>query len=48
MVLPAVLGMWMGGRIFDRIDQVMFRRATLVILLMAGLNLVRRAVMLLI
>jgi hypothetical protein len=27
---------------------VMFRRATLVILLMAGLNLVRRAVMLLI
>lgn len=48
MVLPAVLGMWIGGRVFDRIDQVMFRRATLVILLMAGLNLVRRAVMLLI
>jgi uncharacterized membrane protein YfcA len=48
MVFPAVLGMWIGGRIFDRIDQVMFRRATLVILLMAGLNLIRRAVMLLI
>jgi uncharacterized membrane protein YfcA len=48
MVLPAVLGMWMGGRIFDRIDQVMFRRATLVILLIAGLNLIRRAVMVLI
>lgn len=48
MVLPAVLGMWIGGRVFDRIDQVMFRRATLVILLIAGLNLFRRAVMLLI
>jgi uncharacterized membrane protein YfcA len=48
MVLPAVLGVWIGGRVFDRIDQVMFRRATLVILLIAGLNLIRRAVILLI
>jgi uncharacterized membrane protein YfcA len=45
MVLPAVLGVWIGGRILDRIDQVMFRRATLFVLFLAGLNLIRRAVM---
>ena len=45
MVPPALLGLWLGGRVFDRIDQVMFRRATLVVLLIAGLNLVRRATM---
>lgn len=47
MVLPAVLGVWIGQRILDRIDQVIFRRATLVVLLVAGLNLVRRAVVIL-
>ncbi|MFW2589305.1 sulfite exporter TauE/SafE family protein [Sagittula sp. SSi028] len=41
---PAVLGMVLGTRIQDRIDQVAFRRATLIVLLVAGLNLVRRAV----
>lgn len=46
MVPPALLGLWLGGRVFDRIDQVVFRRATLVVLLIAGLNLVRRAAML--
>lgn len=45
MVPPALLGLWLGERVFDRIDQVMFRRATLVVLLIAGLNLVRRATM---
>jgi len=45
MVPPALLGLWWGGRVFDRIDQVVFRRATLVVLLIAGLNLVRRAAM---
>ena len=44
MVPPAVLGMWIGGRIFDRIDQRVFHRATLIVLLVAGLNLIRRAV----
>jgi uncharacterized membrane protein YfcA len=43
MILPAVLGMWLGGQVADRIDQLMFRRATLVVLLMAGGNLIRRA-----
>lgn len=43
LILPAVLGMWLGGQVADRIDQLMFRRATLVVLLMAGANLIRRA-----
>ena len=45
LVPPAVLGMWIGNHIQDRIDAQTFRRATLVVLLVAGLNLVRRAVM---
>ena len=45
LVLPALLGMWIGGRLQDRIDQAGFRRATLVVLLLAGANLIRRAVM---
>lgn len=42
LVVPAMLGMWLGGRLHDRIDQTKFRRATLLVLLIAGLNLVRR------
>lgn len=42
LVPPAVLGMWIGGRLHDSIDQRAFRRATLVVLLIAGLNLLRR------
>lgn len=45
VLLPtAVLGMWIGNRIQDRFDQGMFRKATLAVLLVAGLNLIRRAV----
>lgn len=45
MIPPALLGMWIGGRLQDRIDQQTFRRATLFVLLIAGLNLLRRALM---
>lgn len=45
LVVPAVLGMWVGGLLQDRIDQPTFRRATLIVLLLAGLNLLRRAVL---
>ncbi len=45
LVPPALLGMWMGGLIQDRINQAAFRKATLVVLFLAGLNLIRRAVM---
>ncbi|MFD1341964.1 TSUP family transporter [Litorisediminicola beolgyonensis] len=43
LIPSAVMGMWLGGRLQDRIDQAMFRRATLWTLLIAGLNLLRRA-----
>ena len=39
---PALIGMWMGFRIQDRLDQDKFRRITLIVLIAAGLNLVRR------
>lgn len=43
LVLPALAGMWVGQRIHDRMDRTQFLRATLVVLLVAGVNLVRRA-----
>lgn len=43
MVLPALIGQRLGMAVMDRIDQAMFRRATLVVLLLSGLNLLRRA-----
>ncbi|MEQ6249062.1 sulfite exporter TauE/SafE family protein [Sulfitobacter sp. HNIBRBA3233] len=44
LVVPAGIGMWVGGRIMDRIDQTVFRRLTLLVLTIAGLNLLRRAI----
>lgn len=44
LVLPALAGMWIGTRLQTRIDQAGFRKATLLVLLLASLNLVRRAV----
>lgn len=44
LVLPALLGMWAGGKVTDRIDQAMFKQATLIVLLIAGANLIRRAI----
>ena len=43
MIVPALIGMFCGRQVMDRIDQVVFRRATLFVLLVAGLNLMRRA-----
>ncbi|WP_373354950.1 sulfite exporter TauE/SafE family protein [Pseudoroseicyclus sp. CXY001] len=43
LVLPAVLAMQIGQAVQDRIDQKTFRRVILFVLLVAGLNLVRRA-----
>ena len=42
LILPGVLGLWLGGKVLDRIDQAVFRRVTLVVLIIAGLNLIRR------
>ncbi|MFT4961355.1 MAG: putative membrane protein YfcA [Paracoccaceae bacterium] len=45
LLVPAVLATWVGLQLQTRIDQVTFKRATLFVLLIAGLNLVRRGVM---
>ncbi|MGB7244915.1 MAG: sulfite exporter TauE/SafE family protein [Sulfitobacter sp.] len=45
LVPSGVLGMWIGTRILDRIDQKIFGRVTLIVLMVAGANLVRRALM---
>ncbi|NVO57455.1 sulfite exporter TauE/SafE family protein [Rhodobacteraceae bacterium B1Z28] len=42
LIPPAMIGMWVGMRLQDRIDQASFRKATLLVLLVAGLNLLRR------
>lgn len=44
MVIPGLAGMLLGQRVQDRIDQKLFRRTTLFVLLVAGLNLVRRGI----
>jgi len=43
MVVPATLGMWLGQRLHDRLDAARFRRWTLALLTLTGLNLVARA-----
>lgn len=45
LILPAMAGLWAGMRLQDRIDQASFRKATLLVLLVAGLNLLRRGLM---
>lgn len=42
LVVPGILGMWVGQQVQDRLNQTLFRRATLLVLVIAGLNLVRR------
>ncbi len=42
-VIPVMAGMAVGIAIQNRMDQAGFRRATLVVLVVAGLNLLRRA-----
>ncbi|WP_370284169.1 sulfite exporter TauE/SafE family protein [Pseudooceanicola sp.] len=45
LLIPAGIGMFIGLKVQDRVDQATFRKATLAVLFIAGLNLVRRAVM---
>lgn len=44
LVLPAILGMWLGFRWGDRLDQERFRKVTLIVLIVAGVNLIRRGI----
>ena len=43
LIAPALAGLWFGFAIQDRLDAQRFRRWTLVILAVTGLNLIRRA-----
>lgn len=43
LVVPAHLGMVLGYRVQDRLDQARFRRWTQVLLVITGLNLIRQA-----
>lgn len=45
LIPPALLGLWIGFSLQDRIDQALFRKITLAVLVIGGLNLVRRGVM---
>ena len=44
LILPSFLGMWLGFRLGDRLDQERFRKMTLWVLVVAGLNLIRKGV----
>ena len=44
LVVPALIGQAMGQHIQDRLDQSRFRRWTQILLVLTGLNLMRRAV----
>jgi len=44
-IVPACFGIWIGFQIQDRINQNMFRITTSSVLILAGLNLIRRGVM---
>ncbi|MFT4013137.1 MAG: sulfite exporter TauE/SafE family protein [Paracoccus sp. (in: a-proteobacteria)] len=47
LVLPAVIGMGLGYLAHDRLNVAQFRRWTLVLLILTGMNLIRRALELL-
>lgn len=43
LVVPAVAAMFVGYGVQDRLDQALFRKVTLIVLIVSGLNLMRRA-----
>jgi len=45
LVVPAFVGLWFGYKLQDRMNFVVFRRVTLVVLLLAGFNLIRRGIL---
>ncbi len=45
LVVPAVVGLLIGFRLHDRIDQQQFKHLTLIVLFIGGLNLIRRGLM---
>ena len=45
LCVPALIGMALGFAVHDRLDQARFRKFTLIVLVVAGLNLIRRALL---
>ncbi len=45
IAVPALIGTFVGFQIQDRVDQKTFQKLTMIVLLLAGLNLIRRAVL---
>ena len=45
LLVPALMGIWIGMKVQDRLDAARFRRWTLVVLAVAGLNLIRKGLM---
>lgn len=45
LLAPALFGLWLGTMIQDRLDQAAFKRITLIVLVIAGINLLRKGVM---
>ncbi|WP_181164620.1 sulfite exporter TauE/SafE family protein [Amaricoccus solimangrovi] len=43
LVAPTLIGMFIGYEVHDRLDQNLFRKVTLVVLILSGLNLLRRS-----
>lgn len=45
LIAPAMVGLWLGYVVQDRLDAAQFRRWTLIMLVLTGLNLLRQAFM---
>jgi uncharacterized membrane protein YfcA len=45
MVVPMLVGLWLGQRVQDQLDQAKFQRAMLFVLVIVGLNLIRRGLL---
>ena len=45
MLVPAGIGMWLGYKAHDRMDPVRFKRWTLILLALSGLNLLRKGLL---
>lgn len=43
-IIPACIGVWLGFKVQDRINQRVFKLAILIVLIIAGLNLIRRGI----
>lgn len=44
LVVPAIVGMWVGFQVQDRLDQHKFKTITLYVLILGGLNLIRKGI----